>query len=94
MQDCQQKRSRDNLVENIPPTPSTNVEDVKFTLRDQGTHEKCFLGLINESPALILQICDLTSGLGSVGPRFCNLLTNRLCPLWLSHDRTRSPEDF
>ena len=55
MQDCQQKRCRDNLVENIPTTPSTNVEDDKFTLRDEGTQEKCFLGLIDESPALILQ---------------------------------------
>ena len=77
MQDCQQKRCRDNLVENIPTTPSTNVEDDKFTLRDQGTQDKCFLGLIDESPALILQICDLASGLVSIGQRFCNLLTNR-----------------
>ena len=77
MQDCQQKRFRDNLVENIPTTPSTNVEDDKFTLRDQGTQGKCFLGLIDESPALILQICHLASGLGSVGPRLCNHLTNR-----------------
>ena len=54
MQDCQQKRCRDNLVENIPTASSTNVEDDKFTLRDQGTQEKCFLDLIDESPALIL----------------------------------------
>ena len=77
MQDCQQQRCRDNLVENIPTTPSTNVEDDKFTLRDQETQEKCFLGLIDESPALILHICDLASGLVSIGQRFCNLLTNR-----------------
>ena len=30
MQDCQHKRFRDNLVENIPTTPSS--EDNKFTL--------------------------------------------------------------
>ena len=66
MQDCQQERSRDNLVANIPTTPRTSVEDDKFTLGDQGTHGKCFLGLINESPALFLQICNLASGLGSV----------------------------
>ena len=77
MQDCQQKRCRDNLVENIPTTPSTNVEDDNFTLRNQGTQEKCFLGPIEESPALILQICDSASGLVSIGQRFCNLLTNR-----------------
>ena len=77
MLDCQQKRCRDNLVENIPTTPSTNVEDDKFTLRDQGTQEKYFLGLIDESPALILQICFLASDLVSVGQRFCNLLTSR-----------------
>ena len=77
MHDCQQKRCRDNLFENIPTTPSTKVEDDKFTLRDQGTQEKCFLGLIDESPAHILQICYLASGLISIGQRFCNLLTNR-----------------
>ena len=27
--------SRDNLVENIPTTPSTKVEDDKFALRDR-----------------------------------------------------------
>ena len=80
MQDCQQKRCRDNLVENIPTTPSTNVEDDKFTLQDQGTQGKCFLGLIDESPALILQLCHFASDLGSVEPRFCNPLTNQMMP--------------
>ena len=45
MQDCQKKRSRDNLVENIPTTPSTNVEDDNFTLRDQGMQENISLAL-------------------------------------------------
>ena len=91
MQDCQQKRCRDNLVENIPTTPSTNVEDGKFTLRDQGTQGKCFLSLINESPAHILPIC--------YWPWLCwtvilQLFDNSICPLWLSHDHKRSQEYF
>ena len=45
MQDCKQKRSRENLVENIPTTPSTNVEDDKFTLRDQGMQGNVSLAL-------------------------------------------------
>ena len=75
LQDCQQKRLRDNPVENIETTTSTNVEDYIF--QDQETRGKYFLGLIDESLALISQIFNLASGLDSVGPRFCNLLTNR-----------------
>ena len=74
MQNCQQKRSRDNLVENNP----TNVEDDKFTLRDQMTQGTCFLGLIDESLSLILQICDLASGHGSVELKFSDHLKNQM----------------
>ena len=59
LQNCQQERSRDNLDENIPTTPNTNIEDDKFTLQDQGTQGNVSLALsMNRQPSFCKYVLE------------------------------------